>query len=187
MTGLSLEQRIDRVEARAEIAELCSAYCLSCDDRDLARLESLFTDDITIRSVDGAMNAHGKGDAIAMFNRMFLIRGPSFHWTHDRFVTFDDQDRDGASGLLLAHAETTPNGVTSVAAIRYHDRYRRIGGRWLFAERILSFLYYMPMVEFAAHFNTAERMAIHGDWRKADFPEALECWQDWHRIHRPAK
>jgi hypothetical protein len=174
MTELSLDHRIDRLESRALIAELCSAYCLACDDRDMAQLESLFTDDIHIRSMDGAMNARGKAEAIAMFNRLFLIRGPAFHWTHDRFVTFDEQDRDRAAGLLLAHAETTPNGIPSIAAIRYHDRYQRVGGHWLFAERLLSFLYYMPMAEFV------------GDWRKADFPESLESWQEWHRLHRPA-
>ena len=33
--GMTLEQRVDRLEARAEIAELIQAYGISCDDHDI--------------------------------------------------------------------------------------------------------------------------------------------------------
>ena len=183
MTEIALAQRIDRLESRADLAELCSAYCMACDDRDMPRLASLFTQDIHIRSVDGAMNATGVADAIAMFNRMFGIRGPSYHWTHDRFVAFDPEDLDRATGVVLAHAETTPNGIVSIAALRYNDVYRREAGRWRFAERLLSFLYYMPMAEFIQHFRDDKRVAVQGDWRAGDYPEKLQSWRDWHWTH----
>lgn len=173
----SLERRIDRLEARAEIAELCSAYGIACDEHDYDRLESLFTADVRIQSRDGLMDGQGRDAVMAMFGRMLAIRGPAYHWTHDRFVQFDDSDPDVATGLVLAHAETSPNGVASVAAIRYADRYRREEGRWKFAERQLSFLYYMPVTEFAAHFPSAERMGLGGEWRGADFPEGLPTYR----------
>lgn len=174
--SLSLEQRIDRLEARAAIAELCMDYCTACDDRDMALLESCFTEDVRLQSKDGLMDATGIGEAMAMFRRMLEIRGPGYHWTHDRTIRFDDADPDRATGLTLAHAETTPHGKASIAGIRYYDDYRREGGRWKFSARTLAFLYYMPMADFVAHFPTPERMGIGGDWRRADFPETLPTW-----------
>ncbi|MFS0738783.1 nuclear transport factor 2 family protein [Sphingomonas sp. 1P06PA] len=174
---VSLELRIDRLEARAEIAELCSAYGIACDEHDYDRLESLFTEDVVIQSRDRLMDASGREAVMAMFGRMLAIRGPAYHWTHDRFVRFDDADADIASGLVLAHAETSPDGVASIAAIRYADRYRREAGCWKFAERQLSFLYYMPITEFAARFPTADRMGLGGNWRGADFPEGLPTFR----------
>lgn len=172
----NMELRIDRLESRAEIGELCSHYCMACDDRDMVLLRSLFTPEINLQSRDRMMDAEGIENVMAMFDRMFAIRGPAFHWTHDRFVTFDEVDPDRATGVVLAHAETTPDGKASIAAIRYHDQYRRLNGKWRFAERQLSFLYYMPMADFIAHFPTEKRMGLGGNWREADFPESLPTW-----------
>jgi ketosteroid isomerase-like protein len=184
MVDEDLRRRMDRVESRALLRELATAYCIAADDRDLAGLGRLFTDDVFIASRDGAMmNARGRDAAVAMFDRMFEIRGPSCHWTHDMIVHFDDADADRARGLVIAHAETTPNGRASVAAIRYHDVYRREAGTWRFAERILHFLYYLPVADYAARLPTAERIGVYGEWHTADFPESLDCWQEWFRRH----
>lgn len=179
--AMSMETRIDRLEARFAIAELCVNYCTACDDRDMALLESCFTDDVRMLSKDGAMDATGKVATMAMFNRMFAIRGPAFHWTHDRITRFDDGDPDRATGFLLAHAETTPHGKASIAGIRYEDVYRREDGRWKFAARTLAFLYYMEMKDFIARFPTRERVGLAGEWREADFPEKLPSWIDYCR------
>ncbi len=185
MESMSLEQRIDRLESRALIAEMCTEYGIACDFRDMRKLASLFTPDVVIRSVNGSMNARGVDAAIAMFDEMFKVRGPAYHWTHDRIVTFDDADPDRAEGLVLSHAETTPNGKASIAGLRYHDVYRRIDGRWYFAERLLSFLYYVPMTEYVSRLGTRQRVLGGGEWRTADYPEGDAHWQAWHRQHLP--
>lgn len=177
MTASSLERRIDRLESRALIAELGSAYCIACDDHDIVRLRGLFTDDVVIRSLDGKMDASGIDQVMAMFDAMFAIRGPAYHWTHDRFVTFDDADPDRATGQVLAHAETTPDGVPSLAALRYEDEYRRVDGAWKFARRLLSFLYYMPIRDYADRMATSERFFDKGGYRASDYPEKLAAWQ----------
>lgn len=174
--SLTLHQRIDRLEAREEIAELCTNYCTACDDRDMALLEGCFTEEVRLLSHDGLMNAAGRAEAMTMFAKMFAIRGPAFHWTHNHIIRFDDGDPTRATGIVLAHAETTPNGQASIAGIRYTDAYARSDGRWKFTARTLAFLYYMPMADFIARFPTRERMGIGGIWRAADFPETLPTW-----------
>jgi ketosteroid isomerase-like protein len=179
-----LERRIDQLESRALIAELCTEYGIACDFRDIAKLASLFTPDIVIRAVNGSINAQGVEAAVAMFNTMFKVRGPAYHWTHDRIVKFDPHDADRAEGIVLSHAETTPNGKASIAGLRYHDIYRRSGGKWYFAQRVLSFLYYVPIVEFAARLQNPQRVLAGSDWRAADYPESDPAWVGWHAEHK---
>jgi ketosteroid isomerase-like protein len=179
-----LERRIDRLESRALIAELCTEYGIACDFRDIPKLASLFTPDVVIRSVNGSMNARGVAAAVDMFNTMFEVRGPAYHWTHDRIVKFDADDSDRAEGIVLSHAETTPNGKASIAGLRYHDNYRRIDGTWYFAQRVLSFLYYVPIVEYASRLQNPQRVLAGSDWRDADYPETDPAWITWHAEHK---
>lgn len=173
---LSLEQRLDRVEARAAIADLITNYCTACDDHDMALLESCFTDDVQLWSPNREMDAIGRDAAMAMYADLLAIRGPAFHWTSNHIIRFDDASPHRATGLVLAHAETTPNGVASIAAIRYSDVYAREDGQWKFAERRLAFLYYLPLAEFVARFPQRQRVGFNDGWRDADYPEALPTW-----------
>ncbi len=184
MTDLqSLEARIDRIESRAAIGELVTAYAIACDEHDMPRLTDLFTTDACFDSPSGAMVANGREAIAAMFVELFKVRGPAFHWTHDRVVTFDDRDPDRATGLVLSHAETCPNDTVSLAAMRYHDDYRREHGRWRFARRVISFLYYVPVTEFAGALKDRNRLSIGGQRLPADYPETLAAWQAFHREH----
>lgn len=183
MTEQAIASRLDRIESRLEIRELITDYCITVDDRDMDHLRTLFTDDVRFFSPSVPMKAEGADQAIDMFIEILGIRGPGYHWTHDVMIRLDDHDPDQATGLVLAHAETTPNGVPSIAGIRYEDKYRRVDGKWKFAARTLKFLYYMPMEKFVERFPTKQRIGVYGDWIDADFPEALDSWQDWHRTH----
>lgn len=186
MTELDdLRLRVDRLEARAEIGELVSAYGIACDDHDMPRLMGLFTADARIDSPNGLMKADGRDAIRELFVRTFKTRGPAFHWTHDHFVRFGE-DAHAATGLVLAHAETSPNREVSLAAIRYEDAYRREAGRWLFAGRCLNFLYYVPAKDFAGVFGSPDRITVSGNRLPADYPERLPAWQDFAREHGAA-
>lgn len=183
MTKLEdIERRIDRLESRALIAELCTEYGLACDLRDTTRLAELFTPGVCIRSLNGAMNARGRDAAIAMYDEMFKTRGPSFHWTHDSVLTFDDTNGDRAYGFVLSHAETTPHGTTTIAGLRYNDVYWRLQGRWLFEERVLSFSYSTRALDYVAKLPDGERVATASGWRSADASEADVLWRSQHRL-----
>ncbi|WP_342363943.1 nuclear transport factor 2 family protein [Terrarubrum flagellatum] len=174
--SLTLERRIMRLEARAEIAEIIGAYCVSCDDRDVDRLRSLFTEDAEVLSKDGVMKSSGLDAIMTMYDGRFRALGPTFHWTHDHVVKFDDSDDDTATGFVTGHAECFRNGQTLVAGLRYDDIYRRIGGAWKFKRRMLSFLYYVPVQEYADALGDKLRQRAYGDRRPADFPESLPSW-----------
>lgn len=180
MTDLiELEARITRLEARAEISDLVTRYGIACDERDIPQLESLFTRDAVFDSPTGIMRAEGRKAIIDMFCEVLAIRGPGYHWTHDHIIRFDRGSDVAASGLLLSHAETTPGGTHSLAAMKYDDEYRVEDGRWRFAKRTIHFLYYVPASEHVGALTQAERV-VAGDRRlPADYPEGLAAWQEF--------
>src|SRR5688572_4161590 len=175
----SLPARVRRLEDRAELAELAARYCIAVDDRDVATLASLFTVDGSFRSKDGVMDARGRAAVIEQFRGRFAVLGPSNHFTHDHVFEFG-ADQDVAAGLVTSHAEVIRNGRALIAALRYEDRYRREHGRWRFADRLLSFLYYLPAEDYVRGFASRLRMRAYGDERPADYPEALPSWRAYH-------
>ena len=70
-----LRRRIDRLEARAEIGELATAYALACDEHDMPRLVGLFSEDARFNSPSGLMKACGRKEIYEMFIGLFKIRG----------------------------------------------------------------------------------------------------------------
>lgn len=179
----TLARRIDRLESRAAIGELVGAYAVACDEHDMPRLSGLFTADAVFDSPSKLMVAQGREAIAAMFVKLFDIRGPAFHWTHDHVVSFDEADPDRAKGIVFAHAETSPNNVVSVAAMRYDDVYRREAGHWLFEKRVLAFLYYVPWAEYGTVLAKENRLAVGAERRPADYPETLEAWRDFDRVY----
>ncbi|MEZ5649045.1 MAG: nuclear transport factor 2 family protein [Burkholderiaceae bacterium] len=187
MTTLEdLERRVLRLEARNAIGELASAYAVACDEHDIDRIASLFTEDAVFDAPSGFMDAHGRQAIVEMFDRVLAMRGPGYHWTHDHFIRFDQGSEDQASGLLLSHAETTPGGVMSLAAMKYDDVYRVEDGIWRFAKRTISFLYYVPVSEYGDVLNQTNRLKAGNERLPADYPESLATWQAFDARHRQA-
>ena len=176
---VSLEHRIDRLESRFAIEELVSAYCEACDEHDIARLGALFTEDAIYGSPSGVLRATGRAQIVEMFVRAFRVRGPGYHWTHDFFVRFDEESPDLAGGAVSSHAETSVNGVASLAAMKYDDEYRRVNGQWLFSRRSIRFLYYVPAERYLDALKKRKRLCFEGVWFEADYPEELPAWQEF--------
>lgn len=175
----SIEARLRRLEDRSELHELVARYAVAIDDRDIAVIADLFTADGAFRSRDGVMNAQGRAAVLEQFRGRFAALTVSNHFSHDHVLSFD-ADPDRAAGLLTAHAEVWRNGRALIAALRYQDSYRREQGRWRFADRLLSFLYYLPVEEYAQGLGDRLRMRAYGDRRPADFPETLATWKQYH-------
>ena len=140
------------------------------------RLDRLESKDAIFDAPNGSMVAAGYDAIQEMFINTFRIRGPSYHWTHDVTVDIDSSSPDLATGLVLGHAETSPDGVVSIAAMRYEDEYRREGGCWLFSKRTIHFLYYVPADDYSAGLNQTHRVVIGGETLAADYPEKLAPW-----------
>jgi ketosteroid isomerase-like protein len=175
----TLEGRIRRLEDRAELRELVARYCIAIDDRDIDAIARVFTADGRFRSRDGVMEARGREAVLQQFRGRFAALKATNHIAHDQILTFGT-DPNSAHGLVTSHAEVWRNGQALIAALRYEDVYRREEGEWRFADRLLSFLYYLPVGEYAEGLGSRRRMRAYGDQRPADYPESLPSWKLYH-------
>ncbi|MGC8517786.1 MAG: nuclear transport factor 2 family protein [Steroidobacteraceae bacterium] len=176
----ALTRRITALEDRLALRELVARYGVAVDDRDIEALAALFTPEAVFRSQDGVMSAHGRAAIIEQFHARFSALKATNHVAHDQIIELNSKDPDRATGLVSSHAEVWRNGQALITALRYRDQYRRHEGRWCFAERSLSFLYYLPVAEYAEGLGSRLRMRAYGDQRPADYPEGLPSWRRYH-------
>jgi ketosteroid isomerase-like protein len=175
MSGIvELERRIRRLEDRAAIGDLVTLYGFIMDERDVGSIPRIFCEDATMRSEDGVFGARGVDEIIDTFKGRFAALGATNHFTHGHVVRFDDTDPDVATGVLASHAEVVRDGTTMAVALRYKDRYRRTPDGWKFADRLMSYMYYVDVREYADALRGEQRMRAYGDHRPADWPDALK-------------
>jgi len=125
MDGMTLEERIERLEAESEIRQLIANYSFDIDDRLIESLRNLFTEDGVLRSRDGVMYAKGPDAIIEQYHGRFDALGPGHHFMHDVRIRFVKGSTIEATGRVSGHAELVRNGKMMVAALRYADRYNK--------------------------------------------------------------
>lgn len=143
---MTLEERIARLEARAEIQDLLIRYALLIDDHEFDALGELFTDDARFGSPGGARV--GRADIVAHYRARGEQYPISLHVARGAVIEFDDGEH--ARGQVLGFSEQASAEHTVITSFRYADRYVRVDGRWRFAERDVRTLYAMPHSELAA-------------------------------------
>ena len=173
-TERTLESRLTEVEDRLAIRDLTARYNFAMDDRDLKSAGELFTDNGSFGSKDGAMRATGREAVLKQFELRFSVLGATNHFAHDHVIWFDGGSR--ARGLLSVHAEVWRKEQPMVTALRYDDVYEKSGGLWRFAERLLSFFYYLNVKDYAAAMGRLERNMASDVPVAADYPERLPTY-----------
>ncbi len=173
--------RLELLEAKESIRSLVSEYAEACDQQDLKYLEELFTEDAVFDSPNGMLKTRGRKNIIDMYTEVFQSRGPSFHWTHDARVRVNKEDITKAYGTVYSHAETTRDGIPSLAAMRYDDEYSNKEGRWKFSQRVINFFYYVRTAEYVE--DLTKTLRVNGSEGKvpADIPESVPAWIEFQR------
>lgn len=173
---MTLEARIARLEAESQIRQLIARYCFTIDDRLRSEIAELFTDDATLRSADGVMNATGIDAIMAQYEGRFDALGAGAHYMHDVQIDFVGDGTQEATGRVSGHVELIRNGRMMVGSIRYRDTYRNTAKGWRFQEREISFLYYVPVEDYSGILAVLDRNRAYATPKPADFPERLDSW-----------
>jgi uncharacterized protein (TIGR02246 family) len=168
---------LQRIEDRFAIMDLVATYCSAIDSRDLDAFIDCFTADAVLRHEDRVMHLEGRQAIRDYYAARFPDYGVTFHYPHAHTVDFDGPD--DAHGVVTAHAEMALDGAGWLAAFRYSDRYRRDGGRWRFAERILACWYYMRLADLPSGLATTLRKHYRGQELPAELPESLATYKAW--------
>ncbi|MDQ0380488.1 nuclear transport factor 2 family protein [Amycolatopsis thermophila] len=137
-----LEARIRRLEDVHEIGQLRARYCQYLDDGRWDQLADLFTEE---GRFVGLSTASGRAELRTFFAG--LQRGPLTAWWHFSANETVTVDGDVASGETWLYQPCVVEGEAHVAAGRYTDSLVRQDGRWLFAERKVTFFWWVPLAE----------------------------------------
>jgi len=143
------EDRIERLEARFELADLAVRYCHLLDAKEFDRVVTLFDEDASFTTPSGTVT--GRAELAAFFARQLSRYDAWWHYPHSHVVDF--VDAGAASGVVEAHAEHAQDGVCVVAGIRYEDEYRRGDDGWRFAARTLQIRYFLPSDRLATAYR----------------------------------
>jgi uncharacterized protein (TIGR02246 family) len=164
----SLEDRIRKLEDRAELQDLVADYFKATDDDDYEALADCFTDDASF----GASGFDGGGgrDGIIAFLRTARARmGQTVHTPN--YVQLNFKDDDHASGIVGAHIELGMGDQTVYGAVRYLDSYARVDGRWQITNREMKVIHIGPWADADTSLSTPLNVRWPGaEPGPSDFP-----------------
>ena len=129
---------------RLAIRELVEAYAHCADRRDAKGQMSLFTPDthfvvyMNAKDPKSSQELHSREALAPVFadlNKYAATR----HFIGQSTILTLTGDRATGEAYTLAHHLTVDGGERQlmIAALRYHDTFAKIGGAWMFAERLL--------------------------------------------------
>lgn len=119
---------------RQAITDVLVGYCGALDRMDLDALAALFTADCVVEfGPDERLNSRGREALAKSLERMWRWTRTSHHLSNV-LIKFSGSDEAKSTAYVLAWHER-PDGSTATVYGQYHDRFQRVDGRWLIAER----------------------------------------------------
>ncbi len=139
----TIEQRIQELEDRDQIKELTARYCWHVAHGEGEKVAGLFTDDGVLEVTDGSFKpVHGK-EALLKFYRTSVNQPElAIPFIQNHIIEVKGDEAEGTCGI---EARFSRNGESVTAAGYYEDRYRRVNGKWLFAQRRITFHHVVPL------------------------------------------
>jgi uncharacterized protein (TIGR02246 family) len=128
----SLEERLCRLEHRAEIQDLVATYFRATDDDDIATVGDCFTPDAQFVA-SGFAGGQGRQAIVDFLTQARAAMKQTVHTPHYVHLAFQTEQQ--ATGIVVAHLEIGMGMTTVFAAVRYLDEYQRADGCWRIARR----------------------------------------------------
>jgi len=130
------------IEDPLGIYDVVAAYCQAYDSHDREELERVFSPEATLRLLGGASRgdeAIGRDNVLTWLTRRWPSAPPCLHLTGNLRITPAGDDARGTSDFLFL-VKKEDGSLQISSAGRYLDRFTRHDGRWVIAERSITFL-----------------------------------------------
>lgn len=148
----TLEERVRRLEDRAELQDLVAAYFRAVDDDDYGAVGDSFTEDAEF--VASGFDGDRTRDAVVAFLQAARAgMGQTVHTPN--YVQIEFLSDCEATGLVGAHLELGLGEQTYFGAVRYIDLYRRAEGRWRIARREMKAIHMAPWSQVETSLTSA--------------------------------
>lgn len=134
-----IEARLDALEAKEAIRQLTAAYCFAVAEARSDDIVAMFT-------ADGVFKMRGREwSGTAGLTEMYRDVGAEATpkpYIQNHVIETDGDDATGRCGVEIRMVH---KGVAYTVAGHYFDTYRRVDGRWLFAERDFHIYHWVPL------------------------------------------
>jgi hypothetical protein len=143
--GKSLAQKVQELADREEIRELIATYAHRVAHGQ--PIAGLFTGDgvfINARPGQATSESRGRAELEARFGSRGHETGGPLPMIHNQIIQLDS---DEGRGICSNELRITENGRSIIASAWYEDRFCRENGRWLFAERKVTFFHWVSIQE----------------------------------------
>ena len=119
------------------ISTLKARYCRCLDTKDWAGYTGVFTEDAVLdTSSAGGLRIDGRDAAVAYVRSSITQDTITTHHVHNPEI---EVNGDEASAIwAMQDRNIWPGGRTLMGFGHYHERYRKVEGRWLIAESKLT-------------------------------------------------
>ena len=126
---MSLEDRLDRLEAESDIRKLKARYLNACDRKDIETIRACFTPDAIIDFPPlGEFDVDG---LIGIFNQMAASTNIiDSHHGHNAEITIEGKTAKAVWNLGFSTFNPDDDSFRLLAGF-YHDRYEKREGQWL--------------------------------------------------------
>lgn len=165
----TLEERIAKLEDRAEIRDLAARYFLATDDDDYATLAACFTRNADFAAA-GFEGGAGRDGIISFLKAARSGMGQTVHTIDYAHVKLTGHDT--ADGIVTAHLELGMGSTTVYAAVRYIDKYEREEGQWRISERSMKAVHLGSWDQVASSLTESKNVRWPGaEPGPSDFPK----------------
>ena len=141
---MNTEQQLQQTADRLAIRNLVDQYAYCADTRDAQGQMALFTEDtrfivfMDAKSSEPTQTINKRADLFPVFDNLNTYRATMHFNGQSTVLELNDETATGIA-YCIAHHHTIKDGVQSlmIANIKYHDRFVKQNGKWLFSERKL--------------------------------------------------
>lgn len=138
MRSIDPESTLAVLAAKDEIRELVLLYSRAIDRKDYDLVRSLYAADAT--DTHGELHFATMDAFVAALHEDLPKQHRGGHYVGNHLITVDADRAEGEVYAVACHLIEEADGwFEHVMRLRYLDQYRREGGRWLFASRVVMF------------------------------------------------
>lgn len=137
--------KTEELIARQELKELVDNYATESDKNNQDYYVNVFTPDCHVKVYFGGqlgMDLTSVEDVIREY-KGFGAAKESFHMNGQQLVEFQDDSHATGTCYALAHLVNEVDGKDKITVhgVRYYDKYVKVDGRWMIAERDQHFVF----------------------------------------------
>lgn len=133
---MTIEERLQRLEADRAIRDLKARYLRACDDKQPDMVRDCLLPDAAIR-FEGFPPFNNREDFVEIYRQFGCVPGVfDIHHAANGVIDFSGSDRATGQWALTFHTINLAQRTITQFGIEYEDVYVREGGRWWIAETL---------------------------------------------------